>query len=49
MPDPLGDFLLAYEEYLDGKRAYSDVPALISTYRYRSSKTADLDNRETKR
>jgi len=27
--DRLGDFLAAYEEYLDGKRAYEDLPAAI--------------------
>lgn len=25
--DPLGDFLTQYDEYLDGQRSYSDLPA----------------------
>ncbi len=25
--DPLGDFLAQYDEYLDGHRSYSDLPA----------------------
>jgi len=26
--DPLGDFLTQYDEYLDGRRSYSDLPWL---------------------
>jgi hypothetical protein len=33
MADTFGDFLTAYEEYLDGRRDYQDLPPFPSAHR----------------